>query len=62
MKTIKKLDAVKMMRDIREPLSLELQDMSYAEQKKHIKDMLRPKKRRETPEIKQRRSATARQA
>ncbi len=44
METIKKektFDAVKMMREIREKVSLETQDMSFAELKKYIQNKIK---------------------
>jgi len=43
MKTNKKFDAVKMMREIRDDLSIELKDKSFEEQKKYIEDRVKPK-------------------
>ena len=39
-KTVKKFDAVKMMREIREKVSSETQDMSFEELKKYLKKQI----------------------
>ncbi|MDQ1317268.1 MAG: hypothetical protein QG588_919 [Candidatus Poribacteria bacterium] len=41
MRTEKKFDSVKMMREIRDKLSKEFINMSYEEQKKYIKDRIK---------------------
>jgi len=41
MRTEKKFDSVKMMREIRDKLSKEFINMSYDEQKKHIKERIK---------------------
>jgi len=38
----KKFDAVKMMREIRDKLSKEFMNLSYEEQKKYIKERIKP--------------------
>ena len=38
----KKLDAVKMMRKIRDKLSKEFENMNYAEQKRYIRERIKP--------------------
>ena len=45
MRSKKKFDAVKMMRKIRDKLSKEFTDLSYKEQKRHMKEKtgIRPK-------------------
>jgi hypothetical protein len=40
----KEFDAVKMMREIRDKLSREFVTMSYEEQKKYIRERIKPKK------------------
>lgn len=45
-KKIKKLDAVKMMRDIRDKIYLETQNMSFEELKKLMDDKLKKSKLR----------------
>lgn len=44
MKSKKKFDAVKMMREIRDKLSKEFMNMSYEEQKRFIKGQIRSEK------------------
>jgi len=39
----KEFDAVKMMREIRDKLSEEFQNMSYEEQKRYIREKIKPK-------------------
>ena len=39
----KEFDAVKMMREIRDKLSKEFETMSYEEQKKYIRERIKPK-------------------
>lgn len=39
----KELDAVKMMREIRDKLSKEFENMSYEEQKEYIRERIKPK-------------------
>jgi len=39
----KKLDAVKMMREIRDKLSKNFMNMSYEEQKRYVKEKVEPK-------------------
>lgn len=39
----KKFDAVEMMREIRDKLSKEFENMSYEEQKKYIRERIKPK-------------------
>ena len=39
--TEKKFDAVKMMREIRDKLSKEFENMSYEEQKKYIREKIK---------------------
>lgn len=39
----KEFDAVKMMRSIRDKLSEEFQNMSYEEQKRYIREKIKPK-------------------
>ena len=58
MKAEKKFDAVKMMRDARSKLSEEFQGMSYSEQKKNIKGMLKPKGGKDVRSFKQRHPST----
>jgi hypothetical protein len=43
MKTEKKFDSVKMMREIRDKLSKEFANMNYEEQKKYIKERIKNK-------------------
>ena len=43
MKSEKRFDAVKMMREIRDKLSKEFMNMSYEEQKRYIKENVKPK-------------------
>ena len=43
MKSKKKFDAVKVMRQIRDRLSKEFVDMSYEEQKRHIMEKVKSK-------------------
>jgi hypothetical protein len=43
MKGKKKFDAVKMMRETRDKLSSELANMSYEEQKRYIRERVKPK-------------------
>jgi len=43
MRTEKKFDSVKMMREIRNKLSKELVNMSYEEQRKYIKERIKNK-------------------
>jgi hypothetical protein len=43
MKSEKKFNAVKMMREIRDKLSKEFMNMSYEEQKRYIKEKVKPK-------------------
>jgi len=43
MKSKKEFDAVKMMREIRDKLSRKFMDMSYEEQKRYIKEKVKPK-------------------
>ncbi|MBU7009690.1 MAG: hypothetical protein HXS46_03305 [Theionarchaea archaeon] len=38
----KEFDAVKMMREIRDKLSEEFQNMSYEEQKRYIREKIKP--------------------
>ena len=45
MRTEKKFDSVKMMREIRDKLSKELVNMSYDEPKKYIKERIKSKTR-----------------
>jgi len=42
MKSEKKFDAVRMMREIRDKLSKEFMNMSYKEQKRYIKERVKP--------------------
>ena len=44
MKSKKKIDSVKMMREIRDKLSKEFSAMSYEEQKKYIKEKIKSKR------------------
>ena len=43
MKSEKRFDAVKMMREIRDKLSEKFMNMSYEEQKRYIKEETKPK-------------------
>jgi len=43
MKSNKKFDAVKMMREIRDKLSKKLVNMGYEEQKRYLKEEIKPK-------------------
>ena len=43
MRSEKKFDAVRMMREIRDELSKKFMNMSYEEQKKYIKERIKPK-------------------
>jgi len=43
MRNDKKFDAVKMMREIRDKLSKEFMNLSYEEQKRYIKERIKPK-------------------
>ena len=43
MKNDQEFDAVKMMREIRDKLSRKFMDMSYEEQKRYIKEKVKPK-------------------
>jgi hypothetical protein len=43
MKSEKEFDAVKMMREIRDKLSKEFMNMSYEEQKRYIKEKVKPR-------------------
>ena len=43
MESEKKFDAVKMMREIRDQLSKEFMNMSYEEQKRYIRERIKPK-------------------
>ena len=43
MKSEKKFDAVKVMREIRDKLNKEFSNMSYEEQKSYIKEKVKPK-------------------
>ena len=47
MKTEKKFDAVKAMREIREEISREIQGMSFEQEKDYIESSLRPGKEQE---------------
>lgn len=47
MRSEKKFDAVKMMREIRDKLSKEFRNMSYEEQKRYIKERIKPETRDE---------------
>ncbi len=42
MRSEKKFDAVKMMREIRDKLSKEFENMNYEEQKRYIKERITP--------------------
>jgi hypothetical protein len=42
MKSEKKFDAVKMMRKIRDKLSKEFKNMNYEEQKRYIRERIKP--------------------
>ncbi|MBA7547731.1 hypothetical protein ES705_40167 [subsurface metagenome] len=42
MKSEKKFDAVKIMRKIRDKLSKEFESMNYQEQKRYIKERIKP--------------------
>ena len=42
MRNDKKFDAVKMMREIRDNLSKEFMNLSYEEQKRYIKERIKP--------------------
>jgi len=42
MRSEKKFDAVKMMREIRDKLSKEFENMNYGEQKRYIKERIKP--------------------
>jgi len=43
MRSKKKFDAVKMMREIRDKLSKDLMNMNYEEQKRYIREKVKPK-------------------
>ena len=43
METLKDFDAVKMMREIRDKLSMQFQEMSFEEQKQYMRERLRVK-------------------
>ena len=42
MRSEKKFDAVKLMREIRDKLSKEFMNLSYEEQKRYIKERIKP--------------------
>ena len=43
MRCEKKFDAVKMMREIRDKLSKDFMNMSYEEQKRYLRERIKPK-------------------